>query len=62
MLTTEQVKALINEDGYIQDIGQISKGDRRALDKAVRAGQLAKTRIPWLGWLGPMKTTWVRVN
>jgi hypothetical protein len=56
-MTKEQVQDFINENGFIQDIGQIDKETRKALDKAVRFGLLVKSREPWCGISNP-KTTW----
>lgn len=48
----------------IPDIGQVTPGEKRALDQAVRAGQLAKWRGKWFPvagasfGIGPDKTCW----
>jgi len=58
MLNKQQVQDWINERGYIQNIGQIDTETKKALDRAVRKGKLVKSRIPWLGYMGPAKTTY----
>jgi len=58
MLNKQQVQDWINKKGHIQNIGQIDAETKKALDKAVRKGILVKSRIPWLGCMGPLKTTY----
>ncbi len=48
---------------YVANIGQLSRDDVRALDKAVKAGMLVKYRGYWnngspVAGYGPLKTIW----
>jgi hypothetical protein len=58
MLNKQQVQGVINEKGYIQNIGQIDAETKKALNKATKRGFLVKSRVPWLGCYYPLKTTW----
>ena len=48
----------------VVDIGQIGAKEKRALDRAVRRGELVKWRGRWfptagaLGGIGPLKSCW----
>jgi hypothetical protein len=50
--------AVCHERGYVWDIGQLEPADKRALDKAVKAGALIKERGHWCN-LAPLHTCWV---
>lgn len=47
---------------YVANIGQLDNDDVAALNKAVRAGTLVKTRGRWttgeMWGIGPLKTIW----
>jgi hypothetical protein len=42
------------------NLGQLSPGDVRDLDRAARRGVLVKGREHWYPGLGPLKTVWRR--
>lgn len=52
------------EGTVIVNIGQVTLGEKRVLDQAVRAGKLAKWRGHWFPHagaphgIGPLKTCW----
>ena len=50
---------VIDEDGCVQDIGQLT-AIRKELDKMVKRGELKKTRAPWLWYMGGLKTTYLK--
>ena len=58
MLSIADCQEMLAHKGYIQDIGQIDKDVRKCLDRSVKRGILFKTREQWLGYMGPLKTTW----
>jgi len=53
---------VVEERGYVWDIGQLAKEDKKALDKQVRQGELIKTRALWpkYFWGTCVKTIWLR--
>ena len=47
----------------VVDIGtNLSKVDKAALNKAVKAGQLVRWREPWMGYMGPERFHWAANN
>jgi hypothetical protein len=58
MITYQQAIEMINERGYVQNIGQIDDKTRRALDRDVKNGLLVKSREPWAMIVAVNKTTW----
>ncbi len=56
-MTTDWV-AVAHEQGYVWDLGQLEKADKRALDKATVAGDLVKERAYW-HHMGPLRSCWI---
>jgi len=62
-LTTKQIETMINDQGAVVDIGQISDADARLLNRFAKQGKLIKYRGFWnnfspLFGMGPLKTIW----
>lgn len=60
-LTLQQAETMLNEQGAIVNIGQVGPTLKKALEKAVREGRLAKYRGHWDSMraafgIGPLKT------
>lgn len=65
-ITNETIEQIINEQGALVDIGQISPELKRSLERRVRSGELFKYRGHWdtlsPDWgMGPLKTIYARV-
>ena len=46
------------KEHLVTDIGQLEARTKRALDREVKAGRLAKYRDRWLGSLGAVRSHW----
>jgi hypothetical protein len=62
-ITTSQVEQMLTERGAVVDIGQISGGDRKRLNKAAKEGRLVRYRGYWdtllpMAGIGPLKDIW----
>jgi hypothetical protein len=60
MIDYQQAIAMIDENGYVQNIGQMNDQTKRALDRDVKNGLLIKSREPWAMMVAVYKTTWRR--
>lgn len=60
MATYEWLNRALDGDP-VWDLGQLSTDDRAALNQAVRAGKLLKSRAHWL-FISPLKTVWYRAD
>jgi len=59
-MTLQTALEVIEQDGYVQDIGQLTE-IRKELDKMVSRGELKKTRMYWNNMgIGNLKTTYYK--
>jgi hypothetical protein len=59
-MTLQTALEVIEQDGYVQDIGQLTE-IRKELDKMVSRGELKKTRMLWNNMgIGNLKTTYYK--
>ncbi len=53
---------VVQEQGYVWNIGQLSREDIRALDRLVKQGKITKTKALWprYFWGTCTKTIWLK--
>ena len=61
-LPKNTIIGILHKNGYIQDIGQIDKETKQALNSLIRKGIVQKSREPWLGYVLPPKTTYTLIK